>query len=347
MFREHSFLKVISGKQRGLLAAAARSGLSLLEPAYAGVTRARNQLFDRGIKARHDLGRPAISVGNLTTGGTGKTPVVQWIARTLIARGATPAVLLRGYKSADGVSDEAELYRQIAGLTVEADPDRVAAAGRVLARAPLTSVFVLDDGFQHRRVRRDLDVVLIDATNPFGYGHVLPRGLLREPASGLRRADLILITRAEHATDGLLAELRRLNGVAPILRCRLAIKQFIDRDGQPIEADAIGAAIAVAGIGNPQALFDQLGPLGISPRETIAFPDHETYGPATFERINTLLRPGQTVVTTEKDWVKLARRPETAGWRLARAVLAVDFADGDSERLLTAVAKVIDCPPQK
>jgi len=338
MSREQNFLSIISGQRRGLAASLARAGLAALEPAYAGVTATRNKLFEAGVKAQHALGRPTISVGNLTTGGTGKTPIVQWLASQLVAGGRPPAVLLRGYKSAGGISDEAELYRQIAGVEVEPDPDRVTAAARVLQRRPATGVFLLDDAFQHRRVKRDLDIVLIDATNPFGHGHVLPRGLLREPVSGLKRADLILVTRAEHADAKLTAELRRLNPTAPILRCQLTIKHFLDRNGQPIGIN--GDAVAVAGIGNPQAYFDQLHDLGLRVVETLALADHEAYEPPTLQRIAALLQPGRTLVVTEKDWVKLSTRAATADWAIARATLAVDFADGDAEILRAEIARL-------
>ena len=337
MSREHTFLSIISGHRRGPAAALARAGLSLIEPAYASVAGVRNKLFNIGAKGSHALGRPTISVGNLTTGGTGKTPIVQWLATTLLAHGRRPAVLLRGYRSAGGVSDEAELYRQIDGLGVEPDPDRVAAAARVLARSPLTDVFLLDDGFQHRRVRRDLDVVLIDASNPFGHGHVLPRGLLREPAAGLARADVVVITRAEYLQPQTMATLRRLNPTAPILHCRLSIRRFVDRRGNPVEAAALKGCVAVAGIGNPQAFFDQLPSLGVWADEHLALADHETFDDATLHRLGTKVSRGRPLLVTEKDFVKLARRPAAGEWPIVRAMLEVDFADGDAEILLGRV----------
>lgn len=337
---EREFLDILSGRAKGAKASLARGGLSAIEPFYASAMRVRNALFDRGLKPAIDLGRPAVGVGNLTTGGTGKTPVVQWLARRLIARGKTPAVLLRGYKSKDGLSDEAELYRTIAGLEVEANPDRVAGAAAVLKRSPGVDVFLLDDAFQHRRAKRDFDLVLIDATNPFGHGHVLPRGLLREPATGLSRASAILITHADDRDDALLAELRRLNSAAPIFRCRHVINRLIDADGNAVDPRTIGPVAAVAGIGNPNAFFDELTTrLNLPLSARIALPDHAVFDDSMLDRLNAQLGAMKTVIVTEKDWVKLRTRTAELKPAVTRAVLELDFADGNAESLSTLIER--------
>ena len=197
---EERILEVMSGQARGVGATLTRTLLAAAEPAYAGVMTARNRLFDRGAKRIHRLPRPVISIGNLTTGGTGKTPAVQWLVRALQERGHRPGILTRGYrKEAGAASDEEELLRESLGVPVVANADRVRGAATLLERTPAVTTFVLDDGFQHRRVAREADVVLIDATNPFGYDHVLPRGLLREPVVGLARAHLVILTRVDQA----------------------------------------------------------------------------------------------------------------------------------------------------
>ena len=333
MSREHDLLAILSGRATGPKAALARAGLSLVEPFYASATRTRNALFDRGLKAAVPLGRPTVSVGNLTTGGTGKTPVVQWLAGRFLAAGRRPAVLLRGYKAENGVSDEAELYRQVAGLEVEPNPDRVAAAAAVLARSPGVNLFLLDDGFQHRRAARDFDLVLVDATNPFGHDHVLPRGLLREPAAGLARADAVLITHADDRHDALRARLRQLNPTAPVYACRHVLRGLIDADGRPLDPATLGPAVAVAGIGNPQAFFDRIvTDLRLPLVDTVALPDHAAYDDAAVTRIIGRMAGARTIVTTEKDWTKLRHRPPV-GVTVVRAVLTLDFADGDAEAL--------------
>nr|MBA3846238.1 tetraacyldisaccharide 4'-kinase [Planctomycetota bacterium] len=158
---------------------------------YRPLVGLRNLAYDLGLKRTVDLGAPTIAIGNLTVGGTGKTPLVAAIAAHLRAQGRNPAVLSRGYGAARGeANDEARML----GLPAFCDPDRVAAAAR--ARAAGHDCLILDDAFQHRRARRDLDLVLIDATRPWGTAHpaVLPLGLLREPRAGLGRAHALVLT---------------------------------------------------------------------------------------------------------------------------------------------------------
>src|SRR5688500_14543105 len=233
-------LRVMSGEARGAGATLLRGGLRIVEPFYAGVMHIRNAMYDRGTLERHALGRPTVSVGNLTTGGTGKTPTVRWLAEQLREAGRKPAVLMRGYRvKGAAVSDEqVMLDRYLNGdapdvrIPVHANPDRVAGAARVLRDRPDVDTFILDDGFQHRRARRDFDLLLISAADPFGNGHVFPRGLLRESLAGLRRADAILITRCEQATPDMIAELeRRLRDVAAsiaIFHCDHALASALD-----------------------------------------------------------------------------------------------------------------------
>src|SRR4051794_35567561 len=207
---EQAFRRVISGQQTGVGAALLRGVTRVLEPIYAAVVASRNRGYSAGIIASNRARRPVVSVGNITTGGTGKTPVVRWLADRLRERGMRPAVLLRGYKARPGErGDEQRLLDELLNppgtaspVIVHANPDRLQGAKAVLRDHPDVDVFILDDGFQHRRLQRDFDLVLIDATTPFGYEHVLPRGLLREPLSGLSRASAFLLTRVDQALPG-------------------------------------------------------------------------------------------------------------------------------------------------
>jgi tetraacyldisaccharide 4'-kinase len=358
---ERSILDVMSGRRSGPAAALARTGLSIVEPFYAGAMVLRNLAFDAGLHKAHRLPRPVISVGNITTGGTGKTPVVAWIADQLRAAGRHPAILLRGYKSISGkgapISDEQQLLTAAlnppggatAAVPVVADPDRVRGSAIALGRHPEIDVFLLDDGFQHRRVARDLDVVLISATNPFGYGHVLPRGLRREPMRGLRRAGVFLVT---HANEAAAEQLRQItqtlahhNAAAPVFRADHTLTGF--REFNPAAPDRpikrsmsdLGSVryFAACGIGQPEsflaALKSRHGAACIGHR---FFPDHHAFTDADLLALHTAARGAgaDVLIVTEKDWVKLAGLPslrETC--RIWRAQLGIHFWESDAEQL--------------
>jgi tetraacyldisaccharide 4'-kinase len=197
-----SWYALIRNERRGPLATAARAGLRLASWPYGLGSWARNRLFDAGWKKVHRAAVPVVCVGNLTTGGTGKTPCVEWVARFYRDRGVQVAIVSRGYGARGGRNDEAMVLEEnLPDVPHLQDPDRFAAAERA-AEELESELVVLDDGFQHRRLHRDLDVVLIDATRPPTRDYLLPRGTLREPASGLRRAGAIVLTRCDQVDAG-------------------------------------------------------------------------------------------------------------------------------------------------
>ncbi|MCA8925488.1 MAG: tetraacyldisaccharide 4'-kinase, partial [Planctomycetes bacterium] len=208
------WLPLLRGERRGVGPALARALLAACAALYALVVRARNWAYARGLLRAHAAPLPVISVGNLTAGGTGKTPLVIALAQALLARGLRVAVLARGYGAArDGeLNDELrEIAERVPQALLVPGRDRVRSAERAALRG--ADVILLDDGFQHRRLRRDLDLVLVDCTDPWGPAGVLPRGLLREPRGGIRRADWVILTRAEQAPERvapLEAEVRAL-----------------------------------------------------------------------------------------------------------------------------------------
>ena len=340
---ERKLLQIMAGEDRSLCASAIRAGLTLLTPAYRMGVAMRNRKFDRGSRTPAKLGRPTISVGNITTGGTGKTPMVIELVRRLVDLGHRPAVLLRGY----GSDEVLELRTALAELPgddepyttpVQPNPDRAAGAAAVLASHPDTTVFVLDDGFQHRQAHRDLDIVLIDATAPFGHGHLLPRGLLREPAQNLRRADAIIITRADQVSLDALADLdariAELTGKPALASasCIWATLRTSDEQSLPVTELAGQRVVGVCGIGNP-AVFERM--LRDTAGEVLrceAGDDHHAWTQAQLtQRIEAAAADGaDAVVTTEKDWVKW--QPLLANWQLPipvlRPQLAVTFLDG-------------------
>ncbi len=311
MSREQVYRHLVSGKSRGAGASVARGVLAAMSPAYAVAVRLRNAGFDRGWRQVHELPRPVISVGNLTVGGTGKTPVVAWLCARLAGEGHRPAVLMRGYKAAPGEKgDEQRLLESMLGpdVPVEANPDRVAGALAVLERRPDVSLFLLDDGFQHRRVRRDFDLVLIDATCPFGHGRVLPRGLLREPVAGLRRASAVLITRSGLAGTDQVAEVQRTIAThtsAPVFTSDFTAARLRDAAGGE-SALPEAPLMPVCAIGNPEAFVATVRSLGTRTVEPQVFADHHHYTDGDVARIRADADgAGAAVVTTGKDWVKL------------------------------------------
>jgi tetraacyldisaccharide 4'-kinase len=253
-----------------------------------------------------------ISVGNLTTGGTGKTPTALWLALRAADEGQRAAILLRGYGSrgeadANGHlrSDEAALLRDRLGgraqLGIGADRYE---STQTLARHGV-GWFVLDDGFQHLSLRRDVDVVLLDATRPFGNGRLLPAGSLREPRSALRRADIILITRSDRA-PAIEAMVKRYTQ-APIFYAHTHLEGLYRAPQRAIglpESDwGRGRFFAFAGIGNSAAFFGDLGRWGVSVAGTRAFRDHHRFTPADLAQIERAAKAASAdaLVCTEKD----------------------------------------------
>jgi tetraacyldisaccharide 4'-kinase len=290
---------------------------SLLWPltlSYGAVTHLRARAYRKGVLKQHRLDGVVISVGNITVGGTGKTPMVLWLAERLLSDGRKVGILTRGYRgespgrgansaSADSTSDEVQLLK-------ERLDDRVAfgvgadrfARGRELRRRGI-EWFILDDGFQHLQLARDVDIVLIDATNPFGGGQLLPAGRLREARTALGRADVIVITRSHHA-PAVEAAIRR-DSDAPIFYARPELES-VRAPFHPglTEKDAREAPLfAFCGIGNPQAFLADLRDWKFRIAGHKFFPDHHVYSARDIEEIERAAKAAGAhgVVCTEKD----------------------------------------------
>ncbi|MBN2560984.1 MAG: tetraacyldisaccharide 4'-kinase [Phycisphaerae bacterium] len=356
-FLDEKYLDLISGRSRGLSADLARGALRLLSIPYWCVVAARNAFYDLIKRSAHRIPRRVISVGNLTVGGTGKTPVAAHIANLLLARDRRLAIILRGYKGhviqfddeqrdqAVSIwrkeSDEAMVLKRLCPrATVLINPDRVAAARRAMAKG--AEVIVLDDGFQHRRIARDIDIVLVDATAPFGYGHLLPRGLLREPTRSLRRANLIILTRSDQidATnrDLLLRRLRRVSNGRPVIQAAHRIVGFTDVKGGEVTVDdpSVMQAVIFAGIASFESFRQSVEAIGVRVLAAYRYPDHHDY---TREEIAALADvatnlEANVMLTTEKDAVKLVGRWPEEGCRLLVLRLDIEF-DGEGDRVLT------------
>jgi tetraacyldisaccharide 4'-kinase len=331
--KESRFKETMGGSDRSLSAAMVRAAAGCAEPVYSTIMRVRNAMFDLGVLASRPLGRPTISVGNITTGGTGKTPVVQWLCNRLTASGQHPVVLMRGYKeTVGGISDEQKLLAD-SGITVIANPDRVRGAADAMKEHPATNIFILDDGMQHRRARRDFDLVLVHAAEPFGFNRVFPRGLLREPLTGLARADGVLITHADEVDAAALAEIvsaiHRYNNQAAIYQCDHIVR-----------ADLAGKKyFAFCGIGSPASFFTNLKSLGGECVGAQAFEDHHDYVETDMAKLaaNAKSAGAELLVTTAKDWVKLERFADKLTLPIICAELSLRFRPGDEDLLLAAI----------
>ncbi len=199
-FNQDRYLRLIQGPPGGPIAHVAMWSLRSVAIPYGAAIALRNLGFDRGWLGVYRAEVPVVSVGNLTVGGTGKTPMVEWVARWFRRHGRRVAILSRGYKQVQGINDERRVLEEnLPDVPHLQDRDRSRSA-RVAVEELEAEVLVLDDGFQHRRLARDLDVVLIDVLEPFGLGHLLPRGLLREPLGSLRRADIVVLSRSDLVT---------------------------------------------------------------------------------------------------------------------------------------------------
>jgi tetraacyldisaccharide 4'-kinase len=294
---------------------------------YSRVLEARARRYASGKTPAERLGHPVISVGNLTMGGTGKTPFVAHLARRLRFEGKRPAILSRGYgRISKGVllvseghgplvtpdvggDEPVALAMRLPGVII-AVGERRAEAGRA-AEAVGADLFILDDGYQHLALERDANLLLLDSRDPFGGGRFPPRGRLREPLSALARADAFVFTRAESDTPPpeAAATLRRWNPSAPIFTARLRPSGLYDDSGAPIEGSPLEErrCLAVCGIARPEAFAATLAELGIGAEQILAFRDHHRYTARDLARIERAARASGAawIVTTEKDAVKL------------------------------------------
>lgn len=332
----HWLVDLLSGRDRSVAASLLRGSLSCAAPFYGIAVRLRNLAFDRGWRTVRHVPVPVIGVGNLTTGGTGKTPLVAWITNFLAAAGRQPAIVSRGYRSLDeGGNDEKRLMDQLCpGIPHLQNPSRFHAASTAIAEHGAKAI-VLDDAFQHRQLHRDLDVVLVDAIQPWGFGHLLPRGLMREPKSGLSRAGIVILTRCEQVSSEERARLRQEVArwtSAPIVESTFRASGFINAAGDSLAVEALPGdrAASFCGVGNPDGFRRTLAEIGLSAGTTPhrSFPDHHHYNSAD---LDDLARWGAShsamaLVTTRKDLVKIPHT-DLGGIPLWGVDLTLDFTD--------------------
>ena len=347
------------GGMRALLAL-----LKLLSLVFAAVVGVRYFLYRIGVLRRFPLGVQVISIGNVTAGGTGKTPIVDYIiifAATLAAEGRKVAILSRGYRrreapwwvrmftqvvapplvvsdgrrvlidSAEGGDEPYMLASNLPGVAVLVDRDRVK-AGRYAVKKFGCDTLILDDGFQYQRLKHSVEVVLVDATNPFGNGHLLPRGILREPARHLKRADIIFLTKCRGDTSAVVAEIRRFNRTAEIVECTHAPKVLKDvwsREEFPLDWLKGKTACTLAGIASPKGFENSLRHLGAKVVWCERYADHHRYDASEilYALNRTADMGADALVTTEKDAVRFPRF-ETSPVRCLYLRIAIEILRG-------------------
>jgi tetraacyldisaccharide 4'-kinase len=307
------YLRLIRGQTPGPVAAAARLGLLGLSGGYRLAVGLRNRAYDAGRAPAGRASVPVVSVGNLTLGGTGKTPMVEWVCRRFRERGLRVAILSRGYGRGEGLNDEGRVLEEnLPDVPHLQDADRVRLAGIAVEELE-SEVLVLDDGFQHRRLARDLDIVLLDALEPFGLGWLSPRGLLREPVGSLRRAGVVVLSRADLVDAVTRAAIRteaeRRAGPLRWAEARHAPRDLFVSGSEPEPLDRLAGArvAAFCGLGNPEGFRRTLEELGVAPADFRAFPDHHPYNARDVADLGTWAREhgAELVLTTQKDLVKV------------------------------------------
>jgi tetraacyldisaccharide 4'-kinase len=281
---------------------------------FGVAVRLRAWAYQNGVFRQRRVDGIVISVGNLTVGGTGKTPMVLWIAERLIAQGEKAGILTRGYRGqpsrSAATSDEAQLLSERLGdrVAIGVGADRWARARELASRG--VQWFILDDGFQHLQLARDVDIVLIDATSPFGGGHLLPAGRLREPQSALARAHIVVITRGSHA-PALEAVIRR-ESASPIFYARTHLDSVCAWNGKYPGVEDLHARarhfFAFCGIGNPTSFLADLRSAGLDVTGHRFFRDHHRYNERDVRRLEAAARRAgaDALLCTEKDVCNLA-----------------------------------------
>ena len=328
---------------------------------FGGVVAIRYFLYRTGVLRRYPLGIQVISIGNVTAGGTGKTPVTEIFARTLASAGRKVAILSRGYRrkeapwwrrvftqvveqplvvsdgkrvlldSATGGDEPYMLASNLPGVAVIVDRNRVK-AGRYAVKRLGCDTLILDDGFQYQKLKHSIEVVLVDSTNPFGNGNLLPRGILREPIRNIRRADIIFLTKCRGDVSAVREEIRRYNTTAEIVECNHAPKVLKDvwsREEFPLDWLQGKTLCTLSGIASPKGFENSLRHLGAKVVWCERYADHHRYDSSeVLYALNRTADMGaDALVTTEKDAVRFPRL-ETAPVRCLYLRIAIEILAG-------------------
>ncbi|MFQ5685426.1 MAG: tetraacyldisaccharide 4'-kinase [Candidatus Scalindua sp.] len=322
MLKEY-YLSILYGQQRGFIAALVKSTLSTLTYPYSAVLKTRNILYKSGVVNSIRLPVKVISVGNITTGGTGKTPLVEYTARYLLEKNKKVAIISRGYGGYNplqgnniNINDECLILREnVQNVPVLAGKDRVS-NGEKAIREYGVDCLLLDDGFQHLKLKRDLDIVVIDSLNPFGGENLIPRGSLREPLKNLGRADLFIISHCNHSKEltikSIYTKLNYVNNDAPVcesIHRPVHIESITDGSIRGPEWLKGKRIYGLSAIGNPESFTYTLKGLGADLIKHRKFRDHHNYNRGEIGYVVSEARSlgADAIVVTQKDIVKIRK----------------------------------------
>lgn len=304
--------EIVSGSRVDIKARCLLLIFRILAVIYGLIITVRNLAYRNGVLPVKKAELPVISVGNITAGGTGKTPIVIWLCQMFAAKNLKTAVLSRGYKGDGQSADEPELIRKSCPESqVIINSDRFAGSVEACKKLGNEGVLILDDGFQHRRLGRELDILTVDATCPFGYERILPAGLLRESLSGIKRAKIAIITRCDIATEEQINfvtwRLIRINPDIAIYKVGHRYSGIEMLDGKNIEMPDLSGkkCFVFCGIGNPHAFLECLFNCNVSVVDYKIYADHHNYTVSDAEYLLTKASDCDIMLTTEKDFVKL------------------------------------------
>jgi tetraacyldisaccharide 4'-kinase len=323
---------------------------------YARAIARRNRRYDEPQAVRR-VDRPVVSVGNITTGGVGKTPMVAWIVEALQRAGCAPVIAMRGYGAAPGMpsDEEAEYADRLPGVPVVADPRRWGALRSFLPGHPEVDCVVLDDGFQHRQLHRDLDLVLVDARAGTFADRLLPAGHLREPLENLRRADAIVVTHADGRDQGIEEAIRRWSGGPPLAWTahHWEALQVLAPSGEVTDVPVgwlQGKRLAtLLGVARPVRVRDHLERVGATLAVDIAARDHEQFDRAKIAAARPLCEGVDALVLTGKDWVKARHLIDLPRWPVPVVIprLRLRFVEGEAalvDLIVSSVRRAPACP---
>jgi len=312
---QNSYRNLIAGTDNTLARRLLRGLLRIISVVYCIAMVLRNFLYHTRLLKSHKVDAVVISIGNITTGGTGKTPLVIWLYELLNKNQDRYAVLTRGYKGRHGkLADEpAMLAKSCPQAKIIINPDRIAGASKAITQFG-SEILIMDDGFQHRRLARDLDIVAIDATCPFGYGWLLPAGLLREPVGAMRRADAVVITRCNQVSDQQIEQIeekiRAVRNDIPIARAVYRYPHACLAKGRTLSIEQLRekTIFSFCGIANPNAFANDMTKLGLNVVGLKIYNDHHDY---TRQDISDIYKEAKClsanlILSTHKDWVKTA-----------------------------------------